>query len=547
MKLRWPGVQDRVLLIRADGAEAYAMRRGGVVQEAAFRNEDIELFKGYCQSRTTSKFTVLVDFVEEDFRVETIPYVAGTARRQLLARKYDQAYRNTPYRTSVSLGREESNTRAPNSKRRDEQVLLMALTNSAAINTWLEVMHAQRAQVRGIHALPAVTGWVNEYLGSAHESALFVTFNHAGLRQVYVNDGKPRFSRLAAFQDETAQQAGPRIAAEITRTEQYLATLRWLPREGEPLRVVLLCPPELRTVWQQVCVNTDRLTYEFPDFAVLARAQGIQAELHTGPDALASSEAPMEADLLWAAGALRFPPKIDFAPDWAHEHYAVWRWRSAIISAGAALCVAGGMAGAVLLAQAKSIDNDADRHTATSTRANANYQAVAKSFPQTGITPEHLRAAVLALDPLAMRPLTPEPMLIQISQALIAAPAFTLSKIDWQVAASADVPASGVVASIRARLGVSGQPGAAAPDRYEIVTITGAVAQDRNATPRRRIAAARSAVDALKRIPGIDVTPVRLPLDVSPTGNLKGGDDDDAASATDADVIVLRISRKVPL
>ena len=541
MKLRWPGVQDRVLLIRADGAEAYAMRRGGVVQEAVFRNEDIELFKGYCLSRATSKFTVLADFVEEDFRVETIPYVAGTARRQLLARKFDQAYRNTPYRTSVSLGREESNTRAPDSKRRDEQVLLMALTNSAAINAWLEIMHAQRAQVRGIHALPAVTGWVNEYLGSAHESALFVTFNRAGLRQVYVDDGKPRFSRLAAFQDEPVQQAGPRIAAEITRTEQYLATLRWLPRESEPLRVVLLCQPALLAVWQSACVNTDRLAFEFPDFVALARAQGIQAEL------LADATDLPEADLLWAAGALRFPPKIDFAPDWVHEHYAVWRWRTAITSAGAALCVAGGLAGAVLLAQAKAIDNNADRHTASSTRANSSYQQLAKSFPQTGITPEHLRAAVLALDPLALRPLTPEPMLILISQALSAAPAFTLGKIEWQVAASADPPASGVVASIRARLGVTGPPGASAPDRYEVVTITGAVAQDRGATPRRRIAAARSAIDALKRIPGLDVTPVRLPLDVSPTGNLKGGDDDDAGTAADADQIVLRVSRKVPL
>ena len=541
MKLRWPGVQDRVLLIRAGGAEAYAMRRGGVAQEAAFRNEDIELFKGYCQSRAGSKFTVLADFVEEDFRIETIPYVAGTERRQLLARKYDQAYRNTPYRASLSLGREESNTRAPDSKRRDEQVLMMALTNPLALDAWLEVMHAQRAQVRGIHALPAVTGWINEYLGSAHESALFITLNRAGLRQIYLHDGQPRFARLAALDDANLLKAGSHVAAEITRTEQYLATLRWLPREGEALRAVLLCPAELRATWQAACLNTDRLTFEFPDLATLAQAQGIQTGSQSGADS------PQDADPLWAAGALRFLPKIDFAPDWAREHFTVWRWRTAIIGAGAALCATGGLAGTVLLAQAKAIDNNADRHTAASTRTNANYQELAKSFPQTGITPEHLRAAVLALDPLAMRPLTPEPMLIQIGQALIAAPAFSLHKIEWQVAASAEAPASGVLASLRARLAPSGQAGAALPDRYEIVTLTGVVAQERAATPRRRIAAARSAVDALKRIPGADVTPLRLPLDVSPTGNLKGGDDEDAAASGDADLIVLRVARKAPL
>ena len=119
MKLQWPSLQHRVLLIRADGAQAYAMRRGGLVSEAAFRLEELELFEGYCQSRTGSKFIVLADLVDEDFRVETIPYVAGTARRQLLARKYDQAYRNTRYRASISLGREDSNARAPESERRD--------------------------------------------------------------------------------------------------------------------------------------------------------------------------------------------------------------------------------------------------------------------------------------------------------------------------------------------------------------------------------------------------------------------------------------------
>ena len=246
MKLQWPSLQHRVLLIRADGAQAYAMRRGGLVSEAAFRLEELELFEGYCQSRTGSKFIVLADLVDEDFRVETIPYVAGTARRQLLARKYDQAYRNTRYRASISLGREESNPRAPESERRDERVLLMGLTNQQALNTWLEVMYEERAQVRGVHPLPVVTGWINQYLGAPGQCALFVTLDQAGLRQIFIDEGRVRFARLAPFNDGNTIHSGDRIANEITRTEQYLATLRWLPRDAGPMRTVLVCPARLR-------------------------------------------------------------------------------------------------------------------------------------------------------------------------------------------------------------------------------------------------------------------------------------------------------------
>lgn len=537
MKFQWPGLQHRVLLIRADGAQAYAMRQGGLVSEAAFRLEELELFKGYCQSRTGSKFMVLADLVEEDFRVETIPYVAGTARQQLLARKYDQAYRNTPYRASMSLGREESNARSPESERRDERVLLMGLTNQQALNPWLEVMYEQRAQVRGVHPLPVVTGWINQYLGAPAQSAMFVTLDQAGLRQIFIDEGRVRFARLAPFSDDNMGRAGERIANEIARTEQYLSTLRWLPRDAGPLRTVLVCPAAMRAAWTLACVNTDRLVFEFPGLETLATSLGLRSAADGG--------AITHADLLWAAGALRHRPKVDFAPAWTREHYTHWVWRSGIMAAGAALCAAGTAAGAVFLAQANTIDDDADRRTADFTRANNEYQLVAKSFPQTGITPEYLKGAVRALDPLAMRPLTPEPLMIQISQALLMAPGFVLTKLDWRVAANAE-DAPGTAARPPARPPAPGM--GTAPERFEIAVLTGALTEERHATPRRQIAAARSAMDALRRIPGVEVTPVRLPLDVSPAGNLKGGDEESAAAvAADAGQVVLRIVRKVAL
>ena len=59
----------------------------------------------------------------------------------------------------------------------DEIVLLMALMNQQALNPWLEAMHAQRAQVRGVYSLSVVNGLTEALLGSGAQSALLVTLN----------------------------------------------------------------------------------------------------------------------------------------------------------------------------------------------------------------------------------------------------------------------------------------------------------------------------------------------------------------------------------
>ena len=540
MKFSWPGIQRRALLIRAGGAEVYALQRGALIMEAAFTLDELDLFQGYCQSRQSSHFIVLADLVEEDFQLETIPHVIGPTRNQLLARKFEQMYRNSPYRACSSLGREA--TPAPNSRRRDELVLFMAMTNQQAITPWLEIMHAQRNQVRGVYSLAVTAAWLGAHFDLAGRGVLAVTLNRAGLRQVYLENGQPRFARLAVFDVDDLLNAGARIAAEIARTQQYLATLRWLRRDGSPLPVLLVCPPGVRAVWRTACVNTDRLEFEFADLSMLASPG---AGLRAG--AVADDRSGnFYADSLWTAGALSATPKINFSPPWAAEHYNLWRWRAAITAAGATACAVGLASGAVLFGQAKAIDADTDRQMASMARANADYQQVAKSFPQTLATPEHLKSAVLALDPLANRPLTPEPILIQISQALMQAPSFAVEKIEWS-ATDAPEPPTGVASAPRvARAAAApGAVGPAALERYEVLVLTGALSQERAATPRRKVVAVQSAIDALRRIPGVEVTPVRLPMDVSPSGMLKGGDEDNVAAEA-AEPIVLRLTRKVP-
>ena len=60
MNISWPGVQQRVLVIRADGAEIYSVRGSSTIMNAAFTATEMDLFQSYCHSRRDSQFTVLV-------------------------------------------------------------------------------------------------------------------------------------------------------------------------------------------------------------------------------------------------------------------------------------------------------------------------------------------------------------------------------------------------------------------------------------------------------------------------------------------------------
>jgi len=534
VNISWPGVQQRVLVIRADGAEIYSVRGSSTIMNAAFTADEMDLFQSYCHSRRDSQFTVLVDIVEEDFQQESMPFVSGRNRRALLARKFDQLFRATPYRAAASLGRESGEERS--GSRRDENVLFMALTNHQCVTPWLEILHTENVQVKAVLSLPAASQWLVSRLKLRGRSAMVVALTRAGLRQIYLENGQLRFARLAPMVVNDFAEVGLRMAGEIERTHQYLASLRWMAREQGPLPVVLLCPPGLRDAWRISCNDTDRLAYEFIDFDSITA--GLISQKRNDTD-----EGLVYADALWAAGAVRKKPDLNFAPDWSREHHHTWLWRTGIVAAGAAISAAGGIAGAVLLGQAKNIDVAADRHAANSSRANNQYQDIAKTFPRTLTTPEHLKGAVLALDPLVMRPLTPEILLLEISQALLEAPTFTLSKIEWEVTELAETSPPGV----------PGQPspppvapgGKPATARYEIAVLSGALSQERSATPRRKIVAARSAIDALRRIPGVEVTPVKLPLDVAPTGTLKGGDTDDVKE--EVEPIIVRVARKAPI
>ena len=530
----------RVLGITASGCDCYLAVGGGLVLEARFAPGEAVDFADFVKSRTRSVFTVLADQIEEDFRQDTMPFLRGNARGQLLARKTSQVYRDSPFHTTASLGREADG-------RRDERVQLLGLTNAEGLNEWLTPLAAAGIRVAGLYsppvAAPDLLRLLKSRIGARPPRLLVVSVNSAGLRQTLVDGDVARFSRLAAVAHEENDDFAANCLAEVNKTQQYLVGLRLLPREAG-LPALILVPPGEVEHWSRPGLLVDAVEAIFVDIDDARHAAGLQRVETTGEATLADDGAQRFADSLWVHTIVRMRPRLSFAPAWLIEAFQLWRGRVAIWSAGALVLLAGVAVGVERLAQSGILVDDAGRLLTESRRNDLNYERTKRGFPPLPAPPEQLKASVTSFEKINARAMAPAALLAEIGQVLESMPEFRLRRIEWsqgegdplETAASVAAPAPGA--------------SAAAPERFEWVSLQGFVGDP--GVPleaRRETELALQAADRLRAIRGARVAITRAPINLLPGGSLAG---DGAAAApaarpgaSVAGNVELRVVRKV--
>ena len=141
--------ERRVLFFDNARLTAYRVQGGAVLHEASFAGDDAGLaaFGDYVGQHRRSLFHILVDTPEESFQTEDIPYSTGKDRQAILRRKLAQHFYGTPYALASSQGRLKTG-------RRDERLLLMALTQPQHFEPWLAALRNHQAILAGIYTLP---------------------------------------------------------------------------------------------------------------------------------------------------------------------------------------------------------------------------------------------------------------------------------------------------------------------------------------------------------------------------------------------------------
>ncbi|MDE2119044.1 MAG: hypothetical protein KGJ19_10700, partial [Betaproteobacteria bacterium] len=140
-----------LMFLGADHFHAYTWKNGALSGEQRFADnpEGKEQFVEFLQNHPDPAY-LLADLIEEDFRHETVPHLRGGERAALIQRKFDQYYRNTPFRQALPLQRRKEG-------RRDDEMLFSGLTNPALISPWLSVLLAHSTPVAGIYSVPNIS------------------------------------------------------------------------------------------------------------------------------------------------------------------------------------------------------------------------------------------------------------------------------------------------------------------------------------------------------------------------------------------------------
>ncbi|MBL8431266.1 MAG: hypothetical protein JNK80_02615, partial [Dechloromonas sp.] len=295
-------IPRRLLYLDTQRLTAHVWQRGRLRPEGVFemRPEEFTRFTDYLRAHRNSHFRMLVNVAEEGHELETIPFLQGADRKALITRKLGQHFLGSPLATAISLGYEKR-------KRKNENLLLTALTNPAHFEPWLKCLEEADAALAGIYTVAQLGGILLRKLGKTAPRALLLTFQDHSIRESYLVDGQPLFSRMAPLLDSSIGGLASRFASEANKLHQYLLAQRHVGR-NEDLPVYVLAHPQAVPAVRQSCRGIANLGFEIVDSHQAAR----QIDLKSLPDDSGS-------ELLFLHLLATAPPRQQFAGE-DHRH-----------------------------------------------------------------------------------------------------------------------------------------------------------------------------------------------------------------------------------
>ena len=422
--------QKRLLYLTANRLTAYSRSRGGLAVDAAFERNDAGLaaFSAYLAG-SRNLYYLVIDVVEEDYHQDTIPYLGRRDRRQVLARKLGQRYRDTSLTLSMSLGYEKG-------ERRNEKVLYASFSNTQQFQPWLSALEQSRMPPRrGLLHRAARARRDQRRADSNCRAACWSACSQTGLRQSYVEDGKIRFSRVGRLNLEDEQSVAAACAGESARLQQYLVTMRLLPTATTPIDVMVLAAGRYHAALTEACRSSEVLRFHLINADEQCRATGLKSF---------PKDAPCEALFLHAVAAAA--PAEQFAQEQHRHYYRLWQISRGLYAAGAAVLAAGLLFAGVRLLRVYTLRGQIQLDQAQFQKLSAEYARVTATFPHTPTSTENLKATIKQYRLLQAQTATPAYLFGEISKALAGFPQVEIERINGAWASCPLRPAPTVTA-----------------------------------------------------------------------------------------------------
>jgi hypothetical protein len=488
----------RLLYLSAHQMAAYRWQSGQLTSEGLFAatEEGHQQFSDYLAQNPKSVFSILANVSEEGFQIETIPFLQGADRKAIIERKLGQLFFNAELTATLSLGYEKA-------RRKDERILLVALTNNTFFAPWLNAIGYAGVALSGIYSLPLLAPSLFSKLQLVEDHCLLLTVQDQSIRQSYFENGELHFSRLTPLHNSSIGGIAQIFSAETIKLQQYLASQRLIGR-NQPITAYILAHPGALKAIQGSCVNTATIHYSILNIEDCAKKTGLK----TPPT-------DTHCEQIFLNLLVTSPPRIQFANDNQRHDHHLGQIRSALQGLGALVLLGCLLFSAKLLFDTHTVAQETEMLKSEAALSRQRYNDIAKTFPPIPTSHETLRRIIDRYVELENRSATPDTLYHEISRALQAAPAAELDSIDWKVGS---VDSSAVKAT--------GQASATSPlpEDSETAIVRGTLKLGPNANARQMLNAFNVLVETLKSSPKLQVVVLQRPFDIESGKPLKGGD-----------------------
>jgi hypothetical protein len=504
----------RLLYLDSQRLSAYLWRQGKLELEGRFEAgpESLGRFTEYLTAQRGSVFRMLVNAGDEEHAEEVIPFVQGRDRKALISRKLAQHFPGSTMSTVVSLGYEKG-------QRRNERLLLSALTNPGTLELWLDCFRASDAALAGIHTIAQLGSVLLRKLGRKPPRALLLTWQDHTIRESYIAGSHVVFSRMAPLTDSSIAGLASRFAGEAIKLHQYLAGQRMINRH-EPLPAFLIAHPLALPAIRQACAASGLLAFDFIDSHDAARRIGLQDR----PDS-------SNVELLYLHLLATSPPSQQFASEASRRDYHIARNRSGILALGAVALFGGLLFAGRNLIEISQVSEEATELVTSEAELNWRYREITATFPKLAIDNETLRRVTQRQSELLRSQRLPDQAFRLVSRALDEAPHIQLDALEWSNGNPAAKP--GATPAIVG--------GAGAADDSESIIVRGTVRHGPASTARQTLATFEHFVELLRVDRNTTVSVRKQPLDIDPGQALRSGElDDETRHARDFIVAIVR-------
>lgn len=356
-------------------------------------------FSDFLQQHASIPVYLIVDAVEEDYRLESLPHTTGAAKRELITRKLNQFYRGLYYRTAHFISRDKD-------KRKDDNYLFAALNNDEFIEGWIAVIQYVDAQLVGVYLLPMLSKLLIKQYKLTAPNILLCEQLSSGLRQTYFDNGRLSMSRLVPNLPDDAAKLAYFYLVETEKTRLYLMSKRFISLETRINLVMLSADGSTQHISQAISQEQGLDCLDI-NTSEMAKSLGLPLDMVLQKPELLHMQLLANGNLV-----------DNLAPEKLTKNFKFRQIRQAIKIVTVAAGVTGVFASAWVFVQGLSNQTAYQQAVQDTVVQEYRYQEVAKSYPVTPISANDLQLAVELDKKIAAYPKSPRRMMQVLSAAL---------------------------------------------------------------------------------------------------------------------------------